>query len=80
MNTINLSQFDLITTSNFKTTISPTILDKLAIGQTSTNILRLNETNVVLDKLTTLALQNVKTKYKETTLVIKTPAPTNPKP
>lgn len=74
MNTINLSQFDLATSSNLTPSFSLAIPAQLSIGQTSTNILKLNVVNVVMDKIAAQALLNLKEKYKTNTLVIKSPA------
>lgn len=72
MNTINLSQFDVLSSSNFNS-FNPTIIEKLPVGPNSTNILKLNEVNVVLDKIAAKAMYNLKEKYKANTLVIKKP-------
>jgi hypothetical protein len=72
MNTINLSQFDMVSSTNLDS-YSPVVLDKLTINQNSTNILKLNGVNVVMDKLATKALYNLKEKYKVNTLIIKKP-------
>lgn len=72
MNTINLSQFDVLSGTNLNA-FSPTIIEKLAIGPSSTNILKLNGVNVVMDKIAAKAMLNLKEKYKVNTLVIKKP-------
>ncbi len=78
MNTINLSQFDVVSSSSLTPSFNLTIPEKLSMGNLTTNILKLNELNVVMDKLSMVALQNLRTKYKTTTLVIKSPE-VNPK-
>ncbi len=60
MNTINLSQFDLATSSSLTPSFSLAIPSQLSIGQTSTNILKLNVVNVVMDKIAAQALLNAK--------------------
>ncbi|WP_341900198.1 hypothetical protein [Fluviicola taffensis] len=74
MKTINLSQFDVISGSSLTPLSNLTFPEKLSIGETSTNILKLNELSVVMDKMATKALYNLKEKYKTTTLVIKSPS------
>lgn len=74
MSTINLSQYDVISSSNLSASLISKLPESLSIGQTSTNILKLNEVNVVMDKLATQALFNLKEKYKTTTLIIKAPS------
>lgn len=76
MNTINLSQYDVMTSSNLSASLISKFPENLSISQTSTNILKLNEVNVVMDTLATQALLKLKEKYKTTTLIIKLPSVT----
>jgi hypothetical protein len=78
MNTINLSQFDLVSAS-FSPSISTTIPNQLSINLPSMNILKLNGIDITMDKIAMQAMQKLMDKYKATTLVIKAPTPT-PKP
>ena len=75
MNTINLSQFDLVSTS-FTPSISDTIPNQLSINLPSMNILKLKGIDIVMDKIAVQAMQKLMDKYKANTLVIK--APTTP--
>lgn len=74
MNTINLSQFDLASTT-FSPTISTTIPNQLSINLPSMNILKLNGVDIVMDKIAVQAMQKLMDKYKANTLVIKAPTP-----
>lgn len=75
MNTINLSQFDLVSTS-FTPSISAAFPNQMSINLPSMNILKLNGIDIVMDKIAVQAMQKLMDKYKANTLVIKAPTPT----
>ncbi len=70
MKTINLSQFDVTSDTSLKPSFGISIPGKIPLGEFTTNILKLNEVNVVMDTISAQALTELRIKYQDTRIAI----------